>query len=243
MGSPGDSAVRSPLMDALDHLLDLFIAGGWAMWPLLALSIVSIALSIERLLFWLAVNRRARGLPRLFEYARTMPPDQLAKKLVGKSGFYAEFMRDLVALAGPRLADGPTLGAIAAERVEAERPAIERFTVTLSTIITAAPMIGILGTVSGIISSFKLLGDSGAVTDPTAVAGGVAEALLTTAFGLCVALVTLFPFVWSKGQSDRCLGRLEAMVAALAAGGERGNPPLRRGSDESPTLQTPQSGG
>jgi biopolymer transport protein ExbB len=81
-------------------------------------------------------------------------------------------------------------------------------------------MLGILGTVTGIISSFELLGTGGGVTDPTAVAGGVAEALLTTAFGLLVALMTLFPYVWSRGQSERCLGRLEALVAAVAAGGE-----------------------
>lgn len=204
----------------MERLLELFTTGGWAMYPLLVLSVVSLALSTERLLFWLAVNRTGRGLPKLLEHARTLPPDQLAKKLVGKRGFYARFMRDLVALAGSRLADGPTLAAIAQERVERERPAIERFGVTLSTIITAAPMLGILGTVTGIIRSFDLLGDSGTVTDPTAVAGGVAEALLTTAFGLVVALVTLFPFVWARGQSDRCMGRLEVAVAALAAGGQ-----------------------
>lgn len=203
-------------------LIQVFHTGGWAMYPLLGLSVVSVALSIERGLYWLGVRGKSGpgGFAGLLEKARTTPPAELATRLTKKPGLYRRFARDL----GARL-DGhePTearLGAIALELIERERPAIERFSITLSTIITAAPMLGILGTVTGIISSFELLGTGGGVTDPAAVAGGVAEALLTTAFGLLVALMTLFPFVWSRGQSERCLGRLEAIVAAVAAGGE-----------------------
>jgi biopolymer transport protein ExbB len=63
----------------------------------------------------------------------------------------------------------------------------------LDTIITMAPLLGILGTVLGIIDSFDLLGNSG-IENPKAVTGGIAQALITTAAGLTVALMTLVPF-------------------------------------------------
>ena len=93
--------------------------------------------------------------------------------------------------------------------------------VSLSTTITAAPLIGILGTVIGIIRSFNQLGgDDGGINDPSVVSHGIAEALLTTAVGLVVALMTLFPYMVFKGQADRALGRVETIVAAAQQGRE-----------------------
>jgi len=100
-------------------------------------------------------------------------------------------------------------------QIESLRPVIERFAPTLGTIIAAAPLLGILGTVTGIIQSFDLLGEAASVSDPTIVAGGIAEALYTTAFGLSIALVTLFPHVYFKSRADRALGRLETLAGAL----------------------------
>jgi biopolymer transport protein ExbB len=107
---------------------------------------------------------------------------------------------------------------VAVEAVEAQRPRFDRFMVTLSTIITAAPLLGILGTVFGIIQSFNLLGEQTTLTDPRAVSVGIAEALLTTALGLIVALLTLFPYMIFRGQVDRAMGRLESVIAAAQQG-------------------------
>ena len=89
---------------------------------------------------------------------------------------------------------------------------------------TAAPLLGILGTVIGIIQSFQLLGTQSTLTDPREVAGGIAAALLTTAFGLIVALVTLFPYMLFKGQSNRAVGRMETLIASAQHGAEQGVP-------------------
>lgn len=78
----------------------------------------------------------------------------------------------------------------------------------LDTAVTAAPMLGILGTVLGIIDSFELLSADGAV-DPLAISGGVAEALITTATGLTVALVALLPFNALRAAVARRIARLE----------------------------------
>lgn len=107
---------------------------------------------------------------------------------------------------------------VAIEIIERLRRRIERFMTLLSTIITAAPLIGILGTVIGIIQSFELLGESNMITDPREVSAGIAQALLTTAAGLVVALITLFPYMAFKGSIDRTLGQFEVLLSASSSG-------------------------
>ncbi|MEZ6318396.1 MAG: MotA/TolQ/ExbB proton channel family protein [Phycisphaerales bacterium] len=128
---------------------------------------------------------------------------------------YAELVETLLSRRGE------ATEAAALEQIEHLRPKIERFGVVLATTIAAAPLLGILGTVTGIIRSFDLLGGAETVADPTSVAAGIAEALFTTAFGLIVALVTLFPYAVFRSQAERCLGRLEALGAAIAQLGSR----------------------
>jgi biopolymer transport protein ExbB len=88
----------------------------------------------------------------------------------------------------------------------------------MSAIITGAPMFGILGTVLGIIDSFGVLGGEDTLADPRLVSNGISEALIATATGLVVALITLFPYMAFKAQSDRAMGRLEALIAAAKTG-------------------------
>jgi biopolymer transport protein ExbB len=120
-------------------------------------------------------------------------------------------------LARKMLEEGPD-DAIALESIEDLRSVTERFSGVLSTIVTASPMLGILGTVTGIIQSFELLGGARTIVDPRDVSGGIAEALITTAAGLIIALGTLFPYMIFKTQSDRALGRFEAIVTAAKQG-------------------------
>jgi biopolymer transport protein ExbB len=79
-------------------------------------------------------------------------------------------------------------------------------------------MLGILGTVTGIIHSFELLGGNQSIIDPNDVSGGIAEALITTAAGLIIALGALFPLMIFRSQADRSLGRFEAIVTAAKQG-------------------------
>ncbi|MFG0275890.1 MAG: MotA/TolQ/ExbB proton channel family protein [Phycisphaerales bacterium] len=197
---------------------DIMERGGWAMWPLLAMSLVSIALSVERFVFWGLTHRlsRAGWVARVADALRAGDRGAVESLCARDDSVYGGVARGLLARRAGEAA--------AVELIEAHRPTIERFGVALSTIITAAPLLGILGTVTGIIQSFDLLGRSGAdaVSDPTLVAGGIAEALLTTAFGLVVATLTLFPFAFFRASAGKCLGRLEGLVAAAEQAPERG---------------------
>ena len=91
----------------------------------------------------------------------------------------------------------------------------------LDTIITMAPLLGILGTVLGIIESFDLLGMSG-IEDPKAVTGGIAQALITTATGLSIALATLVPFNYLVSRVQKATKGLENVTTRFEVAYRRG---------------------
>ena len=191
--------------------LDLLTRGGVVMWPLLALSVLGVTLVLERAWFFARTGGvgGARRFMRLSAALRGGNPDEARRLAEADGTVYGAAVRHL-------LTAGPTA---ATEAIELQRPRVERFLPTLSTIITAAPMLGILGTVLGIIASFAVLGDTSAPPDPAAVGAGIGQALLTTAAGLVVALVVLLPYNLFRVQVDRTLGRLELLTEA--AGGEK----------------------
>lgn len=187
------------------------------MWPLLALSVLSVAIAIERAFFWIRTGPGGRSdvIESAAELIRAGDRGGLDRLLSRRSGLYPRIIR--------WIADAPPGDEVAVEAAERFRAVFERFSATLSTIITAAPLLGILGTVIGIIESFDLLGQSERIADVGDVASGIAEALLTTAFGLIVALVTLFPYMVFRAKADRCLGMIELLASARrnAASGNR----------------------
>ena len=201
--------MQTEVMQDISALID---KGGYVMVPLLVLSIISVTLIFERCWFWLLVGgrgsmRRVEKLNSLLREGQFEASKKMVKRDTSPYGCVAKAL----------LNEGSS-DAVAMEAVEMQRPRIDRFMVALSTIITAAPLLGILGTVLGIIQSFRLLGEQAVLTDPSDVAGGIAAALLTTALGLIIALVTLFPYMLFKGWSNRAIGRLEAIIAAAQQG-------------------------
>jgi biopolymer transport protein ExbB len=193
------------ITNATSQLMD---QGGWVMWPLIALSVVGLTLIFERCWFWLMTNNPWR-LSRYRRVGHHLRRDELAEAralVEGDTSVYGRLVQ--------RLLEEGTSDAAITDAAESQRPRMERFMPTLGTIITAAPLLGILGTVMGIISSFRILGAGEALTDPNKIGAGIAEALLTTAVGLVIALVVLFPYNAYRAQIDRTLGRMESLAAA-----------------------------
>lgn len=218
--------IMAAMGSVIDDLALLLERGGYVMLPLLAMSVVSLTLIVERAWFWSVSHRPARvkRLARLNDTFRRGDRASAAELVANDRSPYGEVARHLL--------DHGATAAVAVEAVESQRPRIDRFMATLSTIITAAPLLGILGTVIGIIQSFNLLGEQDTLTDPRTVSAGIAEALLTTALGLVIALITLFPFMVFRGHVDRAIGRLESVIAAAqqgeAAGSGSGGAPAAR---------------
>ena len=181
------------------------------MWPLLILSVLGVTLIFERCWFWLRTNNAA-SLTRFRLLRDTLNRGDwaTAKTMVAMdNSVYGQIVRSLL--------DDQNNDAAAAAALETQRPRMERFMGTLSTIITAAPMLGILGTVTGLIGSFNVLGEG--VSDPRAISPQIAEALITTAAGMVIAIVILFPFNAFRTQIDRSFARVETLLAAAVSNG------------------------
>jgi len=197
---------------------DLFARGGPIMWPLLILSLVSLTVTIERIIFWWkAANRLGDRAVIDLMFERTEDGDfEGALERGNESG-------DLTAqvlIAGLKERDyGFREGMEIEAGNQVER--MKRGLTVLDTIITMAPLLGILGTVLGIIASFDLLSASG-IKDPQAVIGGIAQALLTTAAGLTVALLTIIPFNYFVSRVDRAAKDLEKAATRFEVAYQRG---------------------
>ncbi len=169
-------------------MYELIEKGGMLMWPLLACSLVVVAVVVERMLFWLRVSltRNQKQINRIFDLTESGDFDIAVAE---SSESRCMTCRILVAgLAHRNYGLAENLEAAAGVEIARMKKGLS----VLDTIITLAPLLGILGTVSGIIISFDLLGASG-IEDPKAVTGGIAQALITTAAGLTVAIIALLP--------------------------------------------------
>ncbi len=192
-------------------LAELIRRGGGVMWLLLGLSVVAMVLAFERCWFWFKTNSwRESQVQQLVRLLRRGQYD-LAKQMAEPDhGVYGRLVCHVVG--------APGSDAALAEAVEIQRSRLERFMPTLSTIITAAPMLGILGTVLGLIRALSVFSGDQQVTDPRLISPAIAEALITTAAGLVVAIGVLFPYNAFLAQVGRCLGRLETLTAAAEEG-------------------------
>lgn len=181
---------------------DLFAAGGIVMYPLLAFSIAAIALIIERCLFWYKINRRQRRVIRDILAAYRNDSELVLSKLRqnGDLPIVRIFLEALELDYAP-----PQAFRLALEgATQAELPLLQRFNTVFSTIITGAPLLGLLGTVLGLIRTFANL-DIGNTSGVGQVTGGISEALISTASGMVVALITLLFYGAFRGLYKRQL--------------------------------------
>ncbi|MBO6513993.1 MAG: MotA/TolQ/ExbB proton channel family protein [Phycisphaerales bacterium] len=195
----------------IDRALQFFNAGGWVMYPLLVMSILALGIILERALFWIR-NSTRKELKSFRKYADLIGDGQL-ETLAAVSSKDSSALGKLAYWGASRkqVSEESVLGTI-----ELIRPSLDARNALLSVIVGAAPLLGILGTVVGIIESFDLLGAASSVSDPAIVAGGIAEALYTTAAGLTIALVALFPSAYFKSRANSTLSRLETFGMMLA---------------------------
>lgn len=167
-----------------------FEACGIVAWPLLAFSIVGIAMIAERLLFWFQINRRQSRVIREVINLYQRDPGAAIHRLKKNADLpLARIFLEALELDRPN----PEEFRIALESAaQAELPTLKRFTTAFDTIIALAPLLGLLGTVLGLITSFASLnlGDVGG-TKTTGVTAGISEALVSTASGLVVAMFTI----------------------------------------------------
>lgn len=181
-----------------------FIQGGPVMWPLLVFSFLVSVITLERLYFW--VKEKQNRDDELVERCIALLADNQLKQLIDTAAEHNDPGVRLILSAANELPNPPAPRIENCAVVELQRMAKGQS--LLDTVITMAPMLGILGTVLGIIESFQVLHSAG-VTDPQSVVGGIAEALITTAAGLFVALLALLPYNFFRSIQSSEIIRLE----------------------------------
>jgi biopolymer transport protein ExbB len=181
-----------------NYLIDLFHEGGPIMWPISVVTVFAVAVIAERSWWWFQLSMRRR--PQVVEQVLTA----LDGGDFPKAEELAKDSRDPVLRvihAGLTHRHASLQGALqAAAGIEMRQAG--RFLTAMDTVITLAPLLGLLGTVTGIMGSFASIGSSELAVEK--VTGGIAEALIATAFGLGIAITTLIPYNW-----------IHALVASL----------------------------
>lgn len=177
-------------------MINFWEAGGIVMGPLMGFSILSVALILERLFFWFPLLVRQESVVRKFldHYSRVPSEEMIEKKLLPSLRKNAHLPIPRIFLAALELQQPtPEEFRLALESAsQAEFPLLKRFNTVFETLISVSPLLGLLGTVLGLINSFASLkmGDVGG-TNATEVTGGISQALISTAAGLVIAIFTL----------------------------------------------------
>jgi biopolymer transport protein ExbB len=169
---------------------NIWTAGGIVSYPLLIFSLIAVALIVERIIFWLKIKRTQRRVVKE-ALARYRSDSHSAIALLKKNAQLpiARIFLEALELEQPT-ADEFRLALDSA--VQAEIPTLRKFSTLFQTIITASPLLGLLGTILGLIHSFSAMDlGNAAATNTTGVTGGLSEALVSTVMGLVVAIFTL----------------------------------------------------
>ncbi len=196
-------------MENLNYVIYLFHSGGYVMYPLLFLSLMVIAIAVERAFYY----RKYAGKTYLVthainEYAKLQKWDEI-KKIIKENPSIAS----RIAEAG--LTNGDTeegMKTAFSDQMGVDAVGFRKYMDYLSATVTISPLLGLLGTVTGMIGSFSIL-DSGA--GASAITGGVGEALIATASGLCVAIIAFMVYTFFSHRLDSIINQIENMCVNI----------------------------
>ena len=191
-------------------MIELFKSGGPVMYPLLACSVIVLSVIIERSIFWMRVDiERSRPLvEEVLELCRAGDWEAVRQKTAGSSNSIVAIL--ISGILHRDFSMTKAMEAAAADEIKRMR----RYMGVLDTMITVAPLLGIFGTVIGIIVSFDMLGTAG-IEDPRAVTSGIAQALITTATGLGIAILSVFPFNYFNSKVENAAQLIEKYSTSL----------------------------
>jgi biopolymer transport protein ExbB len=191
-------------------MIPIFLKGGPMMWPLLIVSLVTVTVVLERLFFVLreSLRRSPSTVARIFSEVEHGRLDTACQAGDQSGDFVARILG--YALAHRDISFSNAL-------LESSSRELQRFNRGISildTVVTLAPLMGLFGTVTGMIRAFGLLGAS-ELGAPTAITGGIAEALIATAFGLLIAMIALLPFNFLNARLEHARQEIENAAAHL----------------------------
>ncbi|MDH4259950.1 MAG: MotA/TolQ/ExbB proton channel family protein [Gammaproteobacteria bacterium] len=197
---------------------EIIVAGGPVMVPIILCSVVAVAIVVERLWtlqrkrvipreltdrVWKLVETRTLNERHIEALARNSPLGRVLAAGLANRNHGRDIMKEQIEDTGRHVVHE-----------------LERFLNTLGTIAAMSPLLGLLGTVTGMISAFNAITEAG-VGDPRALSGGIGEALITTAAGLIVAIPALFAFRYLRGVVDALVVDMEKEATRLVQSFDR----------------------
>lgn len=188
----------------------IFQNGGPVMYPLLACSVIVVTIVIERFFFWARISyeRDQHLLDEVLELSQAGRWEAVRDKVAHSRDYV---IRILVAgILHRDFSMSKAMESAAGDEIKQMR----QYMKAMDTMITVAPLLGIFGTVLGIISSFEMLGAAG-IEHPELVTGGIAQALITTASGLGIAIFTVFPYNYFNSRVEEATLAIEKYATSL----------------------------
>lgn len=188
-------------------MLDILVKGGVIMIPIALTSLIGAAIIIERLLFFRRIGvDEERLMVRLTATLEKGHYDEALAICESNPSSIGALMKTAIE---NRHRKPEMMNAAVGDAAGMEIPKLERYLSALGTVATVAPLLGLLGTVTGIISAFGVIGRFGAVGDPALLARGISEALVTTAAGLIVSIPATIFYNHLVSRANHTIIRLE----------------------------------
>jgi biopolymer transport protein ExbB len=192
-------------------MMQLFLKGGPVMWPILVLSIVTVGVVLERVIFlWGQAARRDHSAVQriLFNVEKG---DMAAAVGAGEK---SEDMVAQVLVEGLKHREISLTEAML-ESASSELDRYNRGLVVLDTAVTLGPLLGLLGTVIGMIRAFGVVGSGEIANNELVITGGISECLITVCFGLAVAIVAIIPLNYLNSRLEKVRRQLESAMTRL----------------------------
>jgi biopolymer transport protein ExbB len=194
-------------------VFDFLAKGGVLVGPILLCSVIALALFLERLIRLGRVKVRGNGLVSSVSTHLKNGEDHQAYEVASRD--VSPMGRILTQAMEVKDQDRETLEAVLVHATESETRELSRYLQALATIGNIAPLLGLLGTVLGMIKAFMIIQEMGGKVNAAVLAGGIWEAMLTTALGLAVALPTMVAHSYLSARVDRYEAQLQDGTVAF----------------------------
>ncbi len=197
-------------MGAAVSVEELLAKGGVVVWILAGYSSVAVAVIVERLVSFLSMGRPQRGLED--ELRQALENGTAAELLQHGVGPEIAVLRGIVAAAGEGVKH---LSLVAVRLGSEQQQRMERGFRTLAILGNTAPLLGLFGTILGLIKAFMVIEQAGGRVDAQALAGGIWEAMVTTGVGLAVSIPVLLILHFLEGMTDRRAQSMRSYASLL----------------------------
>jgi biopolymer transport protein ExbB len=199
-------------MKEMNTILEALRLGGAMVYPLALLAVLAVMIVLDKTFVHLRYMRLPMPLLQLIEnYDFSWPDLERQLDRLSKRNYFLRFFRTVT---DNRERPIWWVESRAGDEAQLIEKALNRGLWVLETTVTAAPLLGLFGTITGMMHAFNLIGDNGLV-DPSGVTGGVAQALIATALGLFIAIIALFAYNFFSRRQAQMLDEMERLGTRL----------------------------